>query len=142
MSTEHNGTGSTEKNRPNLFQWIGYAYGRKLPDSMRAWVENDLTGDWAAPRHLWRNMVPFFPIFALILWLVPGQLWLRGAMVLLMAILALVYSGAYMKQNRVSRLVKHSLPADLENPKKVLAREESRARYLEIYGVHPEAEQP
>jgi hypothetical protein len=125
------------KRRPNVLQWWGYAHGRTLPRSMQDWVKNDLTGDWAAPRHLFRSMVPFVPIFALILLLVPGQFWLRCAMVLLMAILALVFSGAYMKQNRVSRLVKHGLPADLENPKIVRAREESRARYLEIYGVEP-----
>ncbi|EFV13699.1 DUF5313 family protein [Segniliparus rugosus] len=126
------------RTKPNFFQWMAYAHGRKLPDSMQEWVKNDLTGDWAGPRHLWRSMVPFLPIFALILVLVPGQLWLRGAMVLLMVILALIFSGAYMKQNKVSRLIKHGLPADLENPKKVRAREESRARYLEIYGVNPE----
>jgi hypothetical protein len=131
--------GAPSKTRPNLFQWVGYACGRKLPDSMRDWVGEDLTGDWAGPRHIWRSLVPFLPIFGLMLLLVPGPLWLRGAMVLLMTILAVVFSAAYMKQNRVSRLVKHGLPADLENPRVVREREESRARYLAIYGVeHPD----
>ncbi len=68
--------------RPNPFQWIAYACGRKLPDSMQDWVRNDLIGDWAVPRHMIRSMVPFLPIFAAF-FLFPGPVWLRGSMVLL-----------------------------------------------------------
>ncbi|MDV7268228.1 DUF5313 family protein, partial [Rhodococcus oxybenzonivorans] len=35
------------RSRPTPFQWLGYAFGRRLPDSMQDWVRNDLIGDWA-----------------------------------------------------------------------------------------------
>ncbi|MGV0796632.1 DUF5313 family protein, partial [Mycolicibacterium elephantis] len=33
---------TTPRVRPNLWEYIGYSYGRRLPDSMRDWVRNDL----------------------------------------------------------------------------------------------------
>ncbi len=37
----------TARTRPNFLQYIGYCYGRRLPDSMRDWVRNDLAGKGA-----------------------------------------------------------------------------------------------
>ena len=34
----------TAHTKPNLVQYISYCYGRRLPDSMRDWVRNDLAG--------------------------------------------------------------------------------------------------
>lgn len=115
--------------RPNPVQWIGYAFGRRLPDSMQDWVRNDLIGDRAVPRHLIRGMIPFLPIFAVFM-LFPGELWLRGTMVLLAVLLALFYSAAYMEPNRKRRLARHGLSPDLQNPKKV-ARDEAERRAYE-----------
>ncbi|WP_213576270.1 DUF5313 family protein [Rhodococcus sp. USK13] len=119
--------------RPTPFQWLGYAFGRRLPDSMQDWVRNDLIGDWAVPRHLVRSMVPFIPVFAAF-FLFPGPVWLRGSMVLLGVFLALFYSVAYMAQNRSRRLEKHGLPPDLENPKARRRHDAERAAY---YRAHP-----
>ncbi|WP_430334401.1 DUF5313 family protein [Rhodococcus sp. ACT016] len=121
---------STKKvlRRPNPLQWIRYACGAKLPDSMQEWVRNDLIGDWAVPRHMIRSMVPFIPIFAAF-FLFPGPVWLRGSMVLLGLFLALFYSAAYMEQNRSRRLEKHGLPPDLENPKKIARYNAEKAAY-------------
>ncbi|MBF6206861.1 DUF5313 domain-containing protein [Nocardia asteroides] len=117
-----------ERRRPGPIQWIGYALGRRLPDSMREWVRDDLTGRFAAARHVLRGMVPFTPLFAAFL-LFPGELWLRGAMVLLALLLALFYTVAFMPMNRAHRLAKHGLPADLENARRAQRRARERARY-------------
>ncbi|MEU7768267.1 DUF5313 family protein [Nocardia sp. NPDC049190] len=117
-----------EPRRPNPVQWVGYAFGRRLPDSLREWVRNDLTGTHAATRHVLRGLVPFTPLFLAFL-LFPGELWLRGAMVLLALLLALFYTIAFMPMNRAHRLAKHGLPADLENPERARRRAAERARY-------------
>jgi hypothetical protein len=36
--------------RPSLLQYIPYCYGRRLPDTMRMWVAEDLAGEGAARR--------------------------------------------------------------------------------------------
>ncbi|MGU3432969.1 DUF5313 family protein [Actinomycetes bacterium M1A6_2h] len=114
--------------RPNPIQWIGYAAGRTLPPSMQDWVRNDLVGPMAVPRHLARNMVLFSPVFAAFL-LFPGELWLRGAMILLGVLLALFYTAAYMEQNRMRRLERHGLPPTLQNPKKQQRMDAEREAY-------------
>ncbi|MGV9412050.1 DUF5313 family protein [Nocardia sp. NPDC003693] len=119
--------------RPNPIQWLGYACGRRLPDSMLDWVRNDLTGRWAGPRHLVRGLVPMIPVFALFL-LFPGELWLRASMILLALLLAMFYIVAYMPMNRAHRLRKHGLPEDLENPARRDRRAAERAAYEARYG--------
>lgn len=116
------------RTRPGPLQWIGYSVGRTLPLTMQEWVRNDLIGDWAVPRHLIRSMIPFLPIFVAFL-LFPGELWLRGAMILLAVLLALFYAAAYMEPNRRRRLAAHGLSPDLQNPKKAARDEEDRLRY-------------
>ncbi|WP_067710780.1 DUF5313 family protein [Nocardia yamanashiensis] len=118
--------------RPNPIQWIGYAFGRKLPDQLQDWVRNDLTGAWAVPRHIVRGLVPMLPIFALFL-LLPGELWLRLAVILLGVLLAVFYIVAYMPMNRAHRLVRHGLPEDLENPHRASRRAAERAAYEARY---------
>lgn len=123
---------SNRNRRPGPLRWIGYAFGRRLPDSMRDWVRDDLTGDYAGARHVVRGIVPFTPLFAAFL-LFPGELWLRGAMVLLALLLAMFYTVAFMPMNRAHRLAKHGLPVDLENPRRARLRELERARYVARY---------
>ena len=42
---------SNERHGPSrTLQYIGYCYGRRLPDSMRDWVRNDLAGKGATVR--------------------------------------------------------------------------------------------
>ncbi|UGT60259.1 DUF5313 family protein [Nocardia asteroides] len=122
-----------EPRRPGPIRWIGYAFGRRLPDSMRDWVRRDLTGDHAAARHVLRGIVPFTPLFAAFL-LFPGELWLRGSMVLLALLLALFYTVAFMPMNRAHRLAKHGFPQDLRNPAQARRADADRARYAARYG--------
>ena len=119
--------------RPNPLQYIAYSFGHRLPDSMRDWVGNDLTGDFAIPRHLFRSMLPFLPVFVGIYVLLPGSPALRGAAVLLPVLLSLVYAFAFMPMNRRRRLEQHGLPADLENPHQAQRHERERFRYEQTW---------
>ncbi len=129
---------------PNIIQWIRYAFGGRLPDDLRDWVRHDLTGGHAFARHLFRGMVPFVPIFVVFM-LVPGPWWLRVQMVALGLSLALIYSVAYMGQNRRHRLEKHGLDPDLRPLRQQRERDNDQKRYEAIYGArsdntlnHPE----
>jgi len=119
-------------NRPTPLQYVLYAFGRALPADLRDWVRNDLVGDHAVARHLFRAMVPFLPLFVAGL-LVPGPLALRAASVLLAVILGLIYAFAFMDMNRGRRLVQHGWPADLENPRKASHRADTRISYERLY---------
>ncbi|MFC9999289.1 DUF5313 family protein [Nocardia sp. NPDC127526] len=124
---------SKPQRRPNPIQWLGYALGRRLPDSMTDWVRYDLTCKHSYMRHLIRGMVPFSPLFAAFLCF-PGELWLRGAMTLLAMILAWFYCSAHMHLNRAHRLRQHGLPEDLKNPEAQKLRDFEVARYV---AAHP-----
>ena len=41
-------------NKPGPLQYIAYAYGKRLPDSMREWVAHDLADHGAVRRHMIR----------------------------------------------------------------------------------------
>ena len=43
---------------PTFVQRVLYAYGRRLPDSMRDWVAADLSGPGAIRRHMIRYAIP------------------------------------------------------------------------------------
>ena len=44
--------------RPRGWQYVRYCYGAVLPDSMRAWVANDLAGKGAPMRMVVRWAIP------------------------------------------------------------------------------------
>ena len=44
----------SDSTRPNALQYVRYCCGRRLPDSMRDWVRNDLAGKGAAARMMIR----------------------------------------------------------------------------------------
>ena len=59
-------------NPPGALQYIAYAYGRRLPDSMRTWVAHDLAGEGAVHRHMVRAAIP--PLLVLApFWLLPAS---------------------------------------------------------------------
>lgn len=122
----------SSRRRPTVMQWIGYSFGRRLPDELRDWVEFDLTGRNAYIRHLVRGMVPFLPIFAVFM-MVPGPWWLRAQMVALGLVLGLIYCAAYMKQNRAHRLEKHGLDPDLKPERQRDEDARARVEYERLY---------
>lgn len=125
-------TGKMGVTRPNPLQWISYAFGARLPESMNDWVVEDITGDHYVIRHLVRAQVPFVPLYVLFL-LFPGPLWLRASMVLLGVCLALFYSVVYIHQNRARRLQKNGLPIDLDNDRRRAARLAKDSSYDELW---------
>lgn len=120
--------------RPNPFQWIAYAYGAKLPDSKRDWVANDLMGRSAVIRHILRSQFCFVPIYAAFYFGFPGEWWIRAMMVGLGASLALIYSVAYMDQNRARRLQKHGLASDGRTYRQQAAAARMKQEYEAVYG--------
>lgn len=74
----------TSSARPS-FQYVGYLFGRTLPDSLQDWVRNDLVGPGATVRYLVRFTLPIVPFLALFL-LIPGPVWVPLAMMALLFI--------------------------------------------------------
>jgi Family of unknown function (DUF5313) len=67
---------NTARQRPTAVQYVRYCYGRRLPDSMRDWVRNDLTGNGATARMMIRVAVPAVLVLAPF-WLIPTTLYVH-----------------------------------------------------------------
>ncbi|ALG83688.1 DUF5313 family protein [Gordonia phthalatica] len=119
--------------RPNPIQWVRYAYGHTLPESKREWVRNDLTGPMATPRHLIRTQFAFLPLYLAMFFAFDGAVWIRALMVLLAVLLALIFSAAYMAQNRVVRLRKHDLGFSPLTQRQRVQADAATERYREMY---------
>ena len=61
---------------PHRCQYIAYAYGRRLPDSMQRWVAEDLAAQGAVRRHMIRMAIPPFLVLAPF-WLLPASLYVH-----------------------------------------------------------------
>jgi uncharacterized protein DUF5313 len=124
--------------KPNLWQLIGYSYGRRLPDSMRSWVARDLAGDGAIRRHMIRWAIP--PLLVLApLWLLPASLYVHSEMTAPLYIWALLVSLALNKVWRRHRLADHGLDPNLVDV--VNRRKQARMHedYIRRYGPRPES---
>jgi Family of unknown function (DUF5313) len=124
--------------KPNLWQRIGYSYGRRLPDSMRSWVARDLAGDGAIRRHMIRWAIP--PLLVLApFWLLPASLYVHLEMTVPLYAWALVVNLALNKVWRRHRLAVHGLDpnlVDVINRRKNARMHEDYARR---YGPRPES---
>lgn len=124
--------------KPNLWQRIGYAYGRRLPDSMRDWVARDLAGEGAIRRHMTRWAIP--PLLVLApFWLLPASLYVHTEMTAPLYIWALLITLALNKVWRRHRLAVHGLDpnlVDVINRKKQARMHED---YIRRYGPRPES---
>jgi Family of unknown function (DUF5313) len=124
--------------KPNLWQRIAYSYGRRLPDSMRNWVANDLAGKGAVRRHMIRWAIP--PLFVLApFWLLPASLYVHTEMTVPLYVWALLISLALNKVWRRHRLAQHGLDPNLVD----VIKNEKQARmhedYARRYGPRPES---
>ena len=106
MSTE------TARTRPNIVEYIGYCYGRRLPDSMRDWVRHDLAGKGATVRMMIRVFVPALVVLAPF-WLIPTTLDLHLSTTLPILIPFVFFSHALNKVWRRHMLRKHGLDPGL-----------------------------
>src|SRR6476660_1039265 len=114
--------------RPTPIQYVAYVYGRRLPDSMRSWVANDLAGPGAVRRHMIRWAIP--PLLVLApFWLLPASLYVHTEMTVPLYIWALLITLALNKVWRRHRLAVHGLDPNLVD---VIARRK-QARMHEDY---------
>jgi hypothetical protein len=124
--------------KPNLWQRIGYSYGRRLPDSMRAWVARDLAGEGAIRRHMIRWAIP--PLLVLApFWLLPASLYVHTEMTAPLYIWALLIILALNKVWRRHRLAVHGLDPNLVDV--INRRKQARMHedYIARYGPRPES---
>ncbi|WP_445165435.1 DUF5313 family protein [Mycolicibacterium sp. Dal123E01] len=124
--------------RPTPWQRITYAYGRRLPDALRSWVVQDLTGDGAVRRHMIRYAIP--PLLVLApLWLLPASVYVHAEMTIPIYLWALAMASALNKVWRRHRLAQHGLDPNLID--EVIRRKDApmHDRYAERYGARPES---
>jgi hypothetical protein len=124
--------------KPNLWQRIGYSYGRVLPDSMRSWVARDLAGDGAVRRHMIRWAIP--PVLVITpLWLLPASPYVHLEMTAPLYFWALLISLALNKVWRRHRLADHGLDPNLVDA--INRRKQARMHedYIRRYGPRPES---
>ena len=124
--------------KPNFWQRIGYAYGRRLPSSMNPWVANDLAGKGAVRRHMIRWAIP--PLFVLApLWLLPASVYVHTEMTAPLYIWALLISLALNKVWRRYRLMQHGLDPKLVDVVKREKQAKMHEDYARRYGPRPES---
>lgn len=98
--------------KPNVLQYIGYCYGKRLPNSMRQWVADDLAGPGATRRMMMRMFVPAVLILTPF-WIVPMSLYLHMSTTLPILIPFVFFSHALNKVWRRHMLRKHGLDTSL-----------------------------
>jgi hypothetical protein len=124
--------------RPNITQYIRYCYGHRLPDSMRAWVRNDLAGKGAAARMMIRVAVPAVLVLAPF-WLIPTTLDVHLSMTLPILIPFVYFSHALNKVWRRHMLRVHGLDPDLVDERRRIRDADMHRRYAERYGPRPDS---
>ena len=98
--------------KPNIFQYIGYSYGKVLPESMHNWVLQDLGGRGAALRMTIRFILPCFVGLSL-MWLIPGSVFAKAGATLPIFVPFVYFSVALNRIYRRHRLDKHGMNPDL-----------------------------
>ena len=130
-------TSTPPMKKPGPLQFIAYAYGKRLPDSMKEWVAHDLADNGAVRRHMIRMAIP--PLFILApFWLLPASLYVHLEMTAPIYIWAILMALALNKVWRRHRLAQHGLDPNLVDQirrKKDAAMHEAYARK---YGPRPE----
>lgn len=119
--------------KPNLWQYVGYCYGRRLPDSMRDWVRHDLAGKGATRRMMLRVAVPAVLVLAPF-WLIPASLYVHMEMTLPILIPFVYFSHALNKVWRRHMLRKHGLDPELVDALKRQKDAHIHQAYIERYG--------
>lgn len=124
--------------RPTLWQYIGYSYGRRLPDSMKTWVSHDLAGVGAVRRHMVRMAIP--PLLVLApFWLIPATLYVHLEMTAPIYIWTLLMALALNKVWRRYRLAQHDLDPNLVDVLKRRRDAHMHEDYIRRFGPRPES---
>jgi hypothetical protein len=124
--------------RPTLWQYVAYSYGRRLPDSMKTWVANDLAGVGAVRRNMVRMAIP--PLLVLApFWLIPASLYVHLEMTAPIYIWTLLMALALNKVWRRFRLVQHDLDPNLVDVLKRRRDAPMHEDYVRRFGPRPES---
>ena len=126
-------TNDTGPAKPNVLQYIGYCYGKRLPNSMRQWVADDLAGPGATRRMMTRMFVPAVLILTPF-WIVPMSLYLHLSTTLPILIPFIFFSHALNKVWRRHMLRKHGLDTSLVDFRNRQRDAHIHDAYAEKYG--------
>lgn len=124
---------TTTPTTPTTVERFRYIAGGALPESMHAWVIDDLTGPGATRRYLTRILIPVIPPLCVFL-LIPGPLWMGLAMMALLYLPLIYFTIALMYVYRRHRLVKHGLDPALADARERDKSAEERAAYERRHG--------
>ncbi len=122
--------------RPTWTQYIAYSYGRRLPDSMRHWVADDLAGHGSVRRHMIRMALPPLVVLAP-LWLLPASLYVHLEMTVPIYVWALLMALALNKVWRRHRLAQHGLDPNLVDVHQRRRDAHIHEDYVRRYGPRP-----
>jgi hypothetical protein len=123
----------TPRTKPNLWQYITYCYGRRLPDSMRDWVREDLAGKGATMRTMVRAAIPALIVLSPF-WFIPMSLYLHLSTTLPIFIPFVLFSHALNKVYRRHRLRQHGLDPALADELKRKKDAHIHDAYIAKYG--------
>jgi len=121
------------RTKPNPWQYIGYCYGRRLPDSMRDWVREDLGGKGATVRTMVRAAIPALIVLSPF-WFIPMSLYLHLSTTLPIFIPFVLFSHALNKVYRRHRLRQHGLDPALADELKRKKDAHIHDAYIAKYG--------
>jgi Family of unknown function (DUF5313) len=101
--------------RPNVLQWVRYAFGGRLPDRYRDWVLHDTTSQHWLVRYALRVVVESLPWliagFLLLTLLTPLPVGLVLGALSIGLITTLYFTITSADELTEARLVKHGFPA-------------------------------
>src|ERR1700761_9195343 len=125
-------------NRPKPIQYVGYVFGRRLPDEYREGVRKDPAGPGPNRRHMIRWAIPPFLVLAPF-WLLPASLYVHTEMTAPIYIWALLIAMALNKVWRRHRLAQHGLDPNLVDA--IRRQRDSRLHedYARRFGPRPES---
>ncbi|MGC4961594.1 DUF5313 domain-containing protein [Gordonia sp. DT218] len=103
-----------QRTTPTALQYVRYAYGAKLPQSMTDWVAHDLAGPGATVRMVVRWAIPCLLLITPMMF-VPADLSVRLTMTIPIIIPYIFFSIALNRVYRRHRLSQHGLDPDLVN---------------------------
>ncbi|MGL4304590.1 MAG: DUF5313 family protein [Mycobacteriaceae bacterium] len=119
--------------RPSIGQYVAYLCGKTLPPIFHPWVMHDLSGPKSLVRYMIRGTLPVIPIVSALL-VIPGMLFVRIGMALLLFIPWVYFLAALNGVYRRHRLCQHGLDPNLLSWSKQSRIESEKARYQARFG--------
>jgi hypothetical protein len=119
--------------RPGPLRWLWYAFGGGLPPRYRNWVLHDVTTRTWPLRQMLRSVVQLLPVAALLVLVVPGELWVRLMAVVGGALVGMMYAASFVQQTTEHRAMKAGWPPGYAQEVRDLRYESRRAEELIRY---------